>query len=474
MTNELIVPNQHSDALGFDPGIFKTYDIRGIYPTQINEEIAYLIGRAYATLIKKESRGEISKVAVGSDMRLSSPGLKQKVIEGILDSGVSVDDLGLVSTPTFYFGVAYFGYEGGLQVSASHNPKEWNGMKVVRKNASPVSKEGGLDEIKKIILEQSFYPLAEERGILGYRDDVLMTEVNNQTENIDLSGIKNFKIVADGANAMGSLDLEALFTKIPVNLIKMNFELDGNFPAHEADPSKPENNKSLCEAVLNDGADLGIAPDGDGDRIFFIDEKGIIIAPSVIRGLMAQIELKEHPHATVAYDVRPGRITKDMIDQFGGRAVVTPVGHSLIKEIMIKEDAIFGGESSGHYFYKFDYGVFESPMVLISKFLKYVSDQNKPLSEVIRPFLKYSNSGEINIRMPDRNEINAKITEIEKAHADGKQTHLDGISIEYPDYWFNVRASNTEPLIRLIVEAINPEVMNREVERLRKMIVGAI
>lgn len=455
-----------------EPSIFKAYDIRGIYPEQLNEDTAYALGRAYATHFNMVGK----KVAVGSDTRLSSPSLKEKVIAGLLDSGVDVDDLGLVSTPTFYFATSFYGYDGGLQVSASHNPKQWNGLKIVGKNAYPVSKNTGLLDIKKIIETESYIPKSSRKGTLQKKDSVISAAIEEQIKSVDVTSLKPLKIVIDGANGMGAIDMAELFKAlsdrgVAFEVIPMNFTPDGNFPAHEADPMKAENIQPLCERVVTEKADLGIAPDGDGDRYFFVDEKGEVLPQGILRGMMAGIELKEHPGALVAYDIRPGRITRDMIEELGGKAIVTPVGHSLIKEVMIKEGAIFGGESSGHYFYKFPYGTFEAPIVLVLKLLRFISEQNKPLSEISKPFKRYFHSGEINIAIKDHEAATQKIEAIKEMYKDGKQSFVDGISVEYPEFWFNLRASNTEPLIRLTLEATTEEIMKSKVGEITNKLV---
>ena len=449
-----------------DTSIFKAYDIRGIYPDSIDEEIAEKVGRAYAIILKGENPGKKLTVVVGEDMRLSSPSLKKSLIKGLTESGLNVSDVGLVSTPTFYFAVAYYKYDGGIQVSASHNPKEYNGLKMTRGGGIPVGGDTGIMEIKDLVVKNKFEN-AKTKGKVAKRDNVLIDAEIVQSKNIDTSKIKPFKIVADAANAMGALDLESVFSQLSCKLVKLNFKLDGTFPAHHPDPLKEETLTQLKEAVVKEKADMGIAPDGDGDRYFFIDEKGETVPQPILRGLMAQIELKENPGATVCYDVRPGRITRDMIEEVGGKAVVTRVGHSLIKETMLKEDAVFGGESSGHYFYKFPYGTFEAPIVLVLKFLLYLSEQNKPLSEVIKPYKRYFHSGEINSDVKDKE---AKMEEIVKKYSDGKLSRLDGITIEYPDYWFNVRASNTEPLLRFALEAKTKELMGKKRDEITKLI----
>ena len=441
-----------------DSSIFKAYDIRGIYPTQLNEELAYKIARAYAEIIRHENPDkENIDIVVGCDMRVSSPSLKEQTIKGLTDSGINVVDVGLVTTPTFYFSVAYFGYVGGMQVSASHNPKEYNGFKMVRAGSVPVSGEAGIYEMRDMVIADNF-PVYEKKGTVTQKSGVVEAEVKAQIEelHIDPASIKPFNIVVDTANAMAVLDVKAMFAGLNCNVTILNENLDGTFPVHQPDPLAAENLKFLQDAVLEHKADLGIGPDGDGDRYFFVDEKGEIIRQEILRGIMAQIAIKENPGATVCYDIRPGRITKDMIEEAGGKASVTRVGHSLIKEQMLKENAVFGGESSGHYFYKFNYGTFEAPIVLTLKFLEYLSAQNKPLSEVVAPYKRYFHSGEINTKVAD---TKAKIEEIKQKYSDGNQIFLDGITVEYPDYWFNVRASNTEPLLRLNLEAKTKELM---------------
>jgi len=449
-----------------DTSIFKTYDIRGIYPDQLNEEVAYRIGKAYAHLLKKENPNKELNIVVGNDMRLSGPQLKTKLLQGLIESNINVINIGLASTPTFYFAVAFYGYDGGIQVSASHNPKEYNGMKLVRSRSVPISGETGIKDLAKLVEENKFI-LSDKKGKITKKTGVVEDLVKDQTKNIDLKIIKPFKIAVDAANAMGSLDIEAMFKGLPCELIKLNFKLDGTFPSHEADPFKDENLKVVQDAVVENKADLGISIDGDGDRYFFVDEKGELIRQEILRGIMAQLALKDNPGATVCYDIRPGRITKDMIDKVGGKSSVTKVGHSLIKEQMIKQNAIFGGESSGHFFYKFAYGVFESPVIYVLKLLEFISKQNKPVSQIMDPYRKYYHSGEINSVVDNPDE---KMKELEKKYSDGKISHLDGITITYKDFWFNVRESNTEPKLRLNLEAVNKEIMKQKRDEVLNLI----
>jgi len=455
--------------MNFPDSIFKAYDIRGVYPDQITEDLAYKIGQGYAVLMSKENPGKKLQVVVGGDMRLSTPALKERLIQGILEAGIDVVDVGLVSTPTFYGIVALFGYDGGIQVSASHNPKEYNGFKLVRANAVPISGDTGIQDLKQIVKDNVSLK-ADAIGIFTQRSGLIKNVIDAEAHewNIQREKIKPLKIVVDAANAMGALDVDAIFEGLPCELIRLNFELDGSFPAHEADPIKEENLKMLCEAVVEHGADLGIAPDGDGDRYFFVDEKGQIIRQEILRGLMAQQALKKYVEATVCYDIRPGKITCDLITAAGGKPVVTRVGHSLIKEKMLEVDAVFGGESSGHYFYKFSFGTFEAPTVHILQFLQFISEENKPVSELINPHKKYFHSGEINFVVEDKE---GTMKELAVHYADAQVSFLDGVTIEYPEWWFNVRPSNTESLLRLNLEASTQELMQQKVEEVRKIIL---
>lgn len=451
------------------PSIFKTYDIRGLYPTELDEDGAYKIGRAYAQLLQGENPGQKITVGVSRDMRLSGETLKNKLIAGLRDQGLDVVDFGLCSTPTFYFGVAYFKYQGGIQVSASHNPKDYNGFKMVRARAIPVSGETGIITIRDLALSGKFINPEFSKGQVTVRNDILDTLVTVMSQEwpVDFSTIKPFKIVVDAANSMGILDVVKMFENLPCEILKINFELNGSFPSHQPDPLAPENLLLAKQKVIETGADMAIVPDGDADRYFFIDEKGQEISQSIIRGLMAQLALKDHPGSAICYDIRPGRITRDMIQAVGGKASVTRVGHSLIKEQMLRENAVFGGESSGHYFYKLSCGTFEAPFILVWKFLEFVSQQKKPLSEIVAPYKIYFHSGEINSTVTDPK---AKIEMIKQKYADGQLNELDGITIEYPDFWFNVRPSNTEPLLRLALEAKTKEIMEQKRDELTALI----
>lgn len=455
--------------MSFNPKSFKAYDIRGVYPTDIDEDFAYKLGFVYADLRQEEENKEDITVLVSHDMRLSSPALHASLVKGLIDSGVNVLDIGLASTPTMYFATAFYGCDGGIQVSASHNPVDDNGFKIVRSHAIPVSEDTGIFTLRDNM--QTIQPKPSDKpGKLTKKDSVLDDLYKSEIAetNIDVSKIKPLKIVIDAGNSMGAIDTAKMLQSIPGEIIKLNFDLDGSFPAHQPDPIQEENLQPTIDAVIKNNADLGIVPDGDGDRYFFIDNKGQVIRQEILRGIMAQIALSDHPGATVAYDIRPGKITLDMIKEVGGKPLVTRVGHSLIKESMIKNNAVFGGESSGHYFYKFSYGTFESPFVLILKFLQYISEKNKPVSEIVQPLKKYFHSGEINSDVSDKV---GKIAELKEKYKDAKSiSTLDGVTIEYDNFWFNVRPSNTENKLRLNLEAVDEKTMEEKRDEVLNLI----
>lgn len=465
--------------------IFKAYDIRGIYPGELDEKSAFKIGRAFAVLIKKEAAlsppargrdkgGGKLTVAVGQDMRVSSPALARAVMDGIVSQGVNVADIGLASTTTFYFGVSYYGFDGGLQVSASHNPARYNGFKMTRANAVPIGGETGIGEIKEMVLAGNFSPPSgggarggAVRGKITAKKGVLNAQIKFALKYVGVKKIKPFKIVIDTANGMGGPQMEELFKHLHCDLVKMNFELDGTFPNHEADPLKDENNRDLQKKVLEEGADLGIAFDGDADRIFFVDDKGKTVEPAIVRGILARIFLRENPGAAICYDIRPGRITEDMIKEAGGVPVVTRVGHSLIKEKMRETGAVFAGESSGHFFIKMPHGSFEEPDIVILKLLREFSESGKSLSEYIKPLQKYFHSGEINFEVAGKEAVFARLKEKYGANL---KYDFDGLSFEWPDFWFNVRASNTENKMRLNLEAMNEKLMNEKTKEVSDII----
>lgn len=452
--------------MDFPAHIFKAYDIRGIYPTELHEELIYKIGQAYAELLKKEVVKDKLTVVVGRDMRESSPALVEALIKGVAAQGVDVVDIGLVSTPTFYFGVSYFGYDGGLQISASHNPSEYNGVKLVRGQARSVSGDDGINEVRDLTAAGAF-PAVITKGTITTQTGVLEGQINYALSTTDVSKIKPFHVVIDAANGMGAPLMEELFKYLPGKLTKMFFELDGRFPNHEADPLKDENNKMLQDKVREVGADLGIALDGDADRVFFVDNTGATIHPAIMRGILARIFLKERPGATICYDIRPGRITRDMIEEAGGIPVVTRVGHSLIKAKAREVGAVFAGESSGHFFVNMPHGMFEAPEIITLKFLQELSVSGKKASEYIAPYKKYHHSGEINFNVQDKAGV---FTRLREQYGQCLSSELDGLSFDCGGWWFNVRASNTENKVRLTVEGKQSDTVAAKVAELSDLI----
>lgn len=440
-----------------NPSIFKAYDIRGIYGVDFDEKAAYKIGFVFAQMRKKESRKEKISIGVGNDMRLSSPSLKEHLIEGLLHGGVRVIDMGLTPTPTFYFGVTNYHYDGGIVVSASHNSKEYNGFKLVRERAQAISKDSGILTIRDMVISQDLQKVDYE-GQLERRENVLEDQALHDLSYAHPEKIKPFSIVIDTANAMGALYFDALFKHLPqCEIIRMNWKLDGTFPVHEADPFKKENLIDLGRRIIAEEADLGIATDGDGDRIFFVDERGEPVEAGITRAILCRLFLLEHHGAKVVYDIRPGKITPDVILENGGMPIVERVGHSYLKERTVKEGAIFAGESSGHFFLNMgEAGCYEVPLIVTLKILEELSESGKKMSEYIQPFKRYFHSGEISMKVENPDLI---LQHVKEKYMGGKQSELDGISIEYPDFWFNVRKSNTEPVLRLTIEAQTRAVM---------------
>ncbi|MBI4993222.1 MAG: phosphomannomutase/phosphoglucomutase [Candidatus Magasanikbacteria bacterium] len=456
----------------FPEHIFKAYDIRGLYPQELNEELAYKIGRAFAQLRQKEIGKDRIKIVVGHDMRLSSPALFAEMKRGLVEQGADVVNIGLSPTPTFYFAASYYSYDGGMLVSASHNPKEYNGIKIVRAGAAPFGKGTGMEELRDLVklglpgvVSTS---VGTKTGVEEKREGVVDEEAKLCETFVDLKKIKPMKIALDTANAMGIVYLDRMFKDLPrMKLVKINSKLDGTFPAHQADPLQEKNLEDLKKLVMAEKADIGIATDGDGDRVFFVDNEGKRIKPEIMRGIIAQTFLRDNPGAVICYDIRPGKITEDMILAAGGKPSVTMVGHSLIKKQMLETGAVFGGESSGHFFVKFPHGVYEAPIIAALRFLQELSASGLSAAEYIKPLDKYFHSGEINFTVKDKDGV---LRRLKEKYADAKINDLDGLTFTYPNFWFNVRASNTEPLLRLNLEAMADELMKEKSIEIREII----
>lgn len=448
--------------------IFKSYDIRGIYPQEINEENVVAITRAiYKFFQQSATTNEPLKIVIGRDMRISSPSLFEVITKALVGIGAEVIDVGLVSTPTFYFAVLNYDYDCGIQISASHNPKEYNGLKIVRRTDKGILKIGkptGMEDIKKMALEGVEFEEVE-KGKITKHDGVLKDEVKNSLKIAVNPKIKEFKVVADPANAMGALYIEELFKTIPGSLIKMNFELDGTFPVHQPDPLQFDTLVDLQKKVLEEGADLGLAPDGDADRLYFIDEKGQIVLPSSITSLVARELLKENG-GKVLVDLKYVFTPKKTVEQFGGELVISKTGHAYITEAMHKNEALFAGEASGHFYWGATGGA-ESPMPVIIMILGIMTRENKPLSQLAEEVRSSHESGEINFKVQNAPEI---MEALKQHYSDGEFSDLDGIAISFPNWRFSLRSSNTEPLLRLNIEAYKSEEMEGKKKEILEVI----
>jgi phosphomannomutase len=440
--------------MAVNPGIFKAYDIRGVYPGEINEEVAYDIGRGFVAYLRAR------RIAVSRDMRVSSPSLASAFIDGARDQGCDVVDYGMMGTDMLYFAVARDGHDGGAQITASHNPKQYNGAKLVRREAFPLSGDEGISDIRDMLVTGSLPPKAAARGGIS-QSDVRDDYVKHVMSFIDAGAIKPFNVVLDAGSGIGGLVAPALFDRLPCRTTRLCFEIDGTFPNHEANPLIEENRRDITEEVIRQGADIGIAWDGDADRCFFIDGAGEFIAGDFITALLAEAFLLKSPAAKIVYDVRASYAVKDTVARYGGTALINRVGHAFFKKRMREENAIFGGEVTGHYYFRDNFYADNGfiPALLI---LELMSRKGQTLADLLEPLrAKYFISGEINTKLPDMRLVQQKIDGLELQYADGHITKMDGISVEYPDWHFNVRPSNTEPLLRLNLEATTPEEMER-------------
>jgi phosphomannomutase len=435
-----------------DPKAFKAYDVRGLYPGELDEEGAYAIGRAYV------EQFEPTRIAVGRDMRLSSPTMAKAVIEGATAAGAEVLDIGLVGTEMVYFAVGELGLDGGVMVTASHNPKDYTGMKIVRAGALPVGGDSGLLDVRDRAVGIGTGQRPVPRAAEAY--DIWPAYVDRLMSFVDVSELRPLKVVIDAANGMAGTMLPPLLERLPINAVRCYFEPDGTFPNHEPNPLLPENREFIVRKTLEEGADFGVAFDGDADRCFFVDDSGEFVAGDFATALFAQGVLEKEPGAKVIYDVRASWAVPETIEAAGGEAVVSRVGHAFIKLLMREIDAAFAGEVSGHYYFR-DFSQADSGVVPFLLMLERISKGGAKLSELLRPFRElYFITGEINTPVAD---VPAKLAELEERFGpDGKVSHLDGLSVEAEDWHFNVRPSNTEPLLRLNLEARSQELMERK------------
>jgi phosphomannomutase len=443
------------------PAVFKAYDVRGIVPDELDADGAYALARGYVDAF------EPRVMAVGRDMRLSSPEIAAAAIRGASDAGADVVELGQIGTEMLYFAVGEYGYEGGLQVTASHNPAAYNGMKIVRRGPLPVGSDTGLDKIKQRALGP-LPPPAAKAGVVSQRD-VYAPFHDRVSEFIDASAVRPLAIVLDGCNGMAGPMIGPVLDRLPVRTSAHNFEPDGHFPNHEPNPLLEENRRFVIDRVRSEGADLGIAWDGDADRCFFIDDTGEFVPGDLITALIAQTMLERHPGATIVYDLRASWAVRDVVRAAGGTALENRVGHAFIKARIRKEDAVFAGEVSGHYYFR-DFYYCDTGVVPALVMIELISRAGKPLSELLRPFReKYFISGEINSTVSD---VPVKLQQLKERYGPSadRVSHLDGISFEFPDWHFNVRPSNTEPLLRLNLEALAAETMHARRDEVLELI----
>jgi phosphomannomutase len=440
--------------------IFKAYDIRGLYPSEVNEEAAYKIGRATAQYLQAHT------VAIGRDARSHSPALFESLAQGLTDAGCDVIDLGLLTTPMVYFAAGTLDVDAAISVTASHNPPEYNGLKIALRGAVPVGENSGLFAIRDLALSGNFAD-PETKGSVTQQD--IKEAYYNHFASFAHFQDKRFKVVVDTANAMGILELP-LFQHFPENieLVTMYADLDHPFTAHEANPLKTETLEELQKRVVEEKADLGIAFDGDADRVGFVDEKGEIIPMDLTTGLLAKEILKKHPGATILYDLRSSKAVKEVIEENGGIAHECKVGHANIKKQMRDEGALFAGELSGHYYFQ-ENSFAEAGSLPALMLLNLMAETEQPISALAQDLKRYYHSGEINSEVENKDAV---LSALKAKYADGTMHELDGLKVEYPDWWFNVRPSNTEPLLRLNMEAATPELMATKRDELIALIQG--
>jgi phosphomannomutase len=435
-----------------EPGIFKAYDVRGTYPEQMDEEVAYRIGRAFPRVLSDLQDGAVEelRVAVGRDMRLSAPAMAERYAAGIADAGADVLDVGMVGTEMLYWTVGSRGLDGGLMCTASHNPKAYTGAKLVKRGAIALSGESGLGELSELVTGAEPEPAAERRGEIGQEnvgDEFRQAALGY----IDPERIAAMRVVLDGGNGMAGPMVGPLLDSFPIEQVRTYWEPDGEFPDHEPNPLLPENRQFIIDKVRETGADLGIAWDGDADRCFFIDDTGEFVDGDFLTALLAESILRKEPGATILYDVRASRAVPDVVERAGGSAQVNRVGHAFFKTRMRDADAAFGGEVSGHYYFR-DFYCADSGTIPALLILELLSVEGAKLSDLLAPLReRYFISGEINSEVADQD---AKMSELAERYSDGELGWLDGVSVDYEDWHLNVRPSNTEPLLRLNLESV--------------------
>ena len=449
-----------------DPAIFKAYDIRGVYPDQIDEEGAWKIGYAAAQFLRSMlsgyARGQANaqSICVGRDMRTHSKALVSALIAGMNSTGANVIDIGLIDTPRMYFAINHLGTCGGVQVTASHNPAKYNGFKVSGLEAKPVSVDTGLKDIEHIAMAL-LHTKGKATGLVEKYD--LSKEYKAHVLKFLLPDLKPLKIAVDASNGMAGKAVPEIFEDLPIEIIPINFKYDGIFK-HEPNPLVEENLAEVKEAVKSQACDFGVCFDGDADRLMMVDEKGRTIGCDLMTALMASYFLKIKPKSTIVYDLRSSLVVSEEIIKYGGTPRRERVGHTFMKKTLRDSHAVFGGELSGHFYYRDNFYA-DSGVITLAHVLNIVSRTKKPVSELIEPLRRYHSSGEVNFKVEDKQ---AKMDELAKKYSDGQIDNLDGVTVRYKDWWLNCRPSNTEPFLRLIVEARTKEQLNDKLSEIKK------
>ena len=437
----------------FDEKIFKAYDIRGTYPDQLDEKTAYLIGGGFVHFLGAK------KVAVARDVRLSGEKLQQALIRGITDAGADVDILGVITTDALYFAVGKFGYDGGIMITASHNPAEYNGFKMCKSSAVPLSADSGLPEIKKIVKSGSF-KISEEPGTIREMD-IIEDYITHCLSFINVKNLLPFRIAVDAGNGVAGLVLPKIFEKLPFEVKELYFEPDGSFPNHLPSPIEPENTAELRKVVVDEKLDFGIAFDGDADRMFIVDELGNLIGGDMVTAMVSQKMLHDFPGSYIVYNLICSKTVPETIEKYGGKPIRSRVGHAFIKPLMRKYDAIFGGEHSGHFYFR-DNWFADSGLIAFLIVAELLSQREKKPSELIAEMDHYYRTGEINTRVEDRAKTLSAVAKFVENETGVKPDTTDGITFDFGDWWFNLRPSNTEPLIRLNLEASTEELRDEK------------
>jgi phosphomannomutase len=447
-----------------NPKIFRDYDVRGVVPEQLDGEGAKRIGKVLAEIFKPK------QVAVGNDMRITADQIAGGLKEGLLEQGVDVTDLGLISTDMAYYAAGKHNFDLAIAVSASHNPSQYNGFKIVKKGAVAVSGNSGIYDIRDYAVSDKKIPSAEKKGKLTYKD-LSMEFVCHCLSLVNVDKLKKYKVVVDAGNAMAGHIIPKLALFLPIDIIPLYFALDGTFPNHIPNPLLPEAQKDLRKKVLAEDADFGIAFDGDGDRMYLMDETGRLVSGTITTAMLAEAILKKHPRETILYNAVTGRVVPEVINNFSGKGKRVRVGHTLIKEAMRKNKAYFAGEHSGHYYFRQNYYA-DSAFAAMLFALELISKTNKPLSKIIAKYDKYPKIPETNFEVENKQKLMERLEDSFKNEAD-KIDWLDGVSIWFKEGWANIRPSNTQPLLRLNVEADNKQILeqmkNKFVKKIKKL-----